>query len=464
MQAGRDADKDLEPPGHRAVFAIAVPMTLGFMTTPLVGLVDLGVVGRLGDPALIGGVAIGAVICDILFATFNFLRSGTTGFTAQAYGRGDREGIDATLLRAFVLAAGSGVITVALIPVAVALGRHGFGGSPAVQEATSVYVAIRLMGAPLTLANFALFGWLLGLGRAGYGLLLQTILNGVNIAAAVILVLVFDWGVAGAAFGAILADAVALVAGLVVVARVRQGGRWPARRVVLDRAALGTMVSTNRDIMIRSFVLLAAFTFFTRESARQGDVILAANAILEKLFLFGGYFLDGFATAAETFVGRAVGARRRDIYDRAIRLTTIWGFALAGVTSLALVAGGYWLLEVMTTSAEVKATALTYLGWAAMTPLAGVLAFQMDGVFIGATWSRDMRNMMILSLVAYLAAWAVLMPAFGNHGLWTAFLIFLGCRGLSLYIISLRRAAETFGPEATPPVGEPVAAGPAPRR
>lgn len=434
----------LRPPDNRAVLAIAVPMTLGYMTTPLVGLVDMGVVGRLGDPALIGGVAVGAVICDVIFTTFNFLRSGTTGLTAQAVGRGDRIETSAVLVRALILAVGVGLLTMVIAPFVVAAGRATFGGSDAVQAAMADYVLVRLLGAPLVLANFALFGWLLGLGRAGLGLLIQTVLNGVNIAAAILFVLGFGWGVAGAAWAAVLADAVALLVGLALLGRVRGGTAWPARTRVLDVPAFRAMLGMNRDIMIRSFVLLAAFAFFTRQSAAQGDVVLAANAILEKLFLFGGYFLDGFAAAAETFVGRAVGARRRDIYDRALVLTAIWGFVLAALVSLVLLFGGGLLLEAMTTSAAVAETASVYMVWAALTPLAGVLAFQMDGVFIGATWSRDMRNMMLLSLVVFLAAWAVLMPAFGNHGLWAALLIFLSVRGLTLGWISRRRARETF--------------------
>lgn len=438
------ASEEIRPPTNRDVLKIAVPMTLGYMTTPLVGLVDMGVIGRLGEPALIGGVAIGSIVCDVAFTTFNFLRAGTTGLTAQAIGRGDRVETVATLLRALAVAGLSGLIVMALTPLAVLLGTEVFGGSPEVRAATETYIWIRLLGAPLMLANFALFGWLLGLGRAGIGLSLQILLNGVNIAASVLFVFGLGWGVAGVALGSVLAEAVALVAGLFALHRLKGGASWPARARVFDRGAIRSMLGMNRDIMIRSFVLLAAFAFFTRQSAAQGDVILAANAILEKFFLFGGYFLDGFAAAAETFVGRAVGARKRAVYDRALVVTTVWGFALSGLVAARLWLVGDALIDLMTTSEPVREAARTHLVWAALTPLAGVLAFQMDGVFIGATWSRDMRNMMLLSLAVYLGAWAVLMPAFGNHGLWLALLIFLGARGVSLGLISRVRARETF--------------------
>lgn len=437
-------DPSIRPPTNRDILAIAVPMTIGFMTTPLVGIVDMAVVGRLGDPALIGGVAIGSLVGDVVFTTCNFLRSGTTGLVSQAVGRGDRTETNAILARALLVAAVAGLLVATATPLAAWGATRVFGGSAEVRAATETYVWIRLIGAPLVLANFAIFGWLLGLGRAGAGLAVQTLLNGVNIGLAMLFVLDFGWGVAGAATAAVAADAAAFVAGLVAIRLVTRGTPRPDRARILDRSAIAATVTLNRDIMIRSFVLLGAFGFFTQQSARQGDVILAANAILEKFFLFGGYFLDGFAAAAETFVGRAVGARRRDVYDRTLVATTIWGFALAAGVSAGLHVGGGLILDLMTSTPAVRETALVYLVWAAATPLAGVLAFQMDGVFIGATWSRDMRNMMLLSILAYLAIWAVLMPVWGNHGLWIALLGFLGCRGATLALIARRRARETF--------------------
>lgn len=418
-------------------------MTLGYLTTPLVGIVAMAAVGHLGDAGLIGGVALGSIVTDVVVSTCNFLRSGTTGLTAQAVGRGDGAAVRAVLLRAFCVAAGLGALVIAALPAILWLAPLAMQPGAGASAAMTTYLAGRLVGAPLLFGNFALFGWLLGQGRSGLGLVLLTVLNGVTIALSLLLVIELDLGVAGAAAAPVVADAVALALGLVLV---RGSLRRPEGAVerLLDPKALRAMVAVNRDIMVRSFVLLFAFAWFARAGAAQGDVVLAANAILEKFFLVGGYFLDGVAAATETFVGQAVGARRRANFDRALRLSWIWGAGLALACALALYAAGGPLVDLMTTVAPVRDTARLYLVWAALTPLAGVAAFNLDGVYIGATWSRDMRNMMILSLALFLAAEAALMPLLGNHGLWLAFLVFLGARGISLGLLLPSRAARTF--------------------
>jgi Na+-driven multidrug efflux pump len=205
------------------------------------------------------------------------------------------------------------------------------------------------------------------------------------------------------------------------------------------------MFALNRDIMIRSFVLLGAFALMTRQGAQLGTMTLAVNAVLMNFFLLSGYFLDGFAAAAEQLAGRAVGARYRPAFDRAVRLTAFWGFAVAGLVTALFLLFGDALVALMTTSADVRAVAATYLPWAAFTATTGVLAFQMDGVFMGTTWSRDLRNMMLLSFVVYMAALTLLGAWFGNAGLWAALHMFLLVRGLSLLGILPRRARQTFG-------------------
>lgn len=428
--------------GHREVLSIAVPMTLGYLTTPLVGLVATAVVGRIGDAAAIGGVALGSVLCDLVFSVFYFLRAGTTGLTAQAMGRADGREAGTVLLRALVAAVAGGLLVVLLTLPYVEIGVAFVGGGAEVEAATRTYARIRLFGAPLALANFALFGWLLGLGRAGLGLVLQTILNGANIGLSLLLGAGLGFGVAGVAWAGVAAEAVALVAGAVAVATVDRDRAWPDRRDVLDWSKLAATASLNRDIMIRSFTLIGAFVWFSRQSAGLGETILAANAVLEKFFLLAGYFLDGLAAAAETFVGRAVGAGDRRAFDRALRLTLGWSVGLAILASTAIVLGGPATIGWITTVREVVTEADRYLPWAAATPVVAVVAFEMDGVFIGATWSRDMARMMVVSLVVFLAAVALLVPPFGNHGLWAAFLAFLGVRGLTLGWTMRIRARE----------------------
>ncbi|MEP4030984.1 MATE family efflux transporter [Roseibium polysiphoniae] len=429
---------------HRSVLAIAIPMTFAYLSTPILGVVDTAVIGRLGDAALVGGIAIGGVIFDLVFTTFNFLRSGTTGLTAQAMGAGNNSEIKATFLRALVIALVAGLAVILLQAPFLDLGLSFLGGSSEVQSATRRYFEIRIYSAPFLLANYAILGWFLGLGRAGTGLMLQLVLNGLNIGLSIFFVMGLGWSIEGVALATVLSEIAATLFGLILILRAVRGTSWPALADVFDRRLFLRMLAVNRDIMIRSFSLLFAFAFFTARSADQGDVMLASNAILEKFFIVGGYFLDGLATAAEQLVGRAIGARHRPAFDRTIRLTTVWSFVLAALLAIFYFIAGPALFDLMTISPDVREIGRIYLPWAALTPLFAVLAFQMDGVFIGATWSKDMRNMMLLSLAIYIAAFYALFPLLENHGLWLSLEIFLGLRGISLAFICRRRADKTF--------------------
>ncbi|MER8778445.1 MULTISPECIES: MATE family efflux transporter [unclassified Mesorhizobium] len=427
---------------NRSVLAIAVPMTLAYLTTPLLGIVDTAVVGQFGDAALLGGLAAGALIFDVVFTTFNFLRSGTTGLVAQAFGRGDALEEQAVFWRAVLIAVVAGIVFAALAPLVSAAGQWFIGAEPRVGAAMDVYIRIRMLAAPFSLINYAILGYVLGRGEGGLGLMLQLILNGINIALCFLLGLELGWGVAGVAWATLTGEFVAMLLGLAIVGRRFWAAPRLPRHRVLDLAAFLRMMSLNRDIMIRSFSLLAAFALFTRQGAQFGTLTLAANAVLMNLFLVAGYFLDGFATAAEQLAGRAIGARAATAFDQAVRLTLFWGLGLAGAATLFLLLEGTDLIALITTSTDVRAIADIYLPWAAFTALSGALAFEMDGVFIGATWSRDMRNMMLLSFLAFSAALLILAPAFGNHGLWAALHVFLLVRGFSL-LATLRLRVRT---------------------
>ncbi|QDG78821.1 MATE family efflux transporter [Labrenzia sp. PHM005] len=429
---------------HKGVLAIAVPMTLGYLSTPLLGVIDMAVIGRLGDAALIGGIALGGIIFDLVFTTFNFLRSGTTGLTAQALGARDETEIRATLLRAFVIAALGGLLLIAFHSPIRDAGLWFLGGSAEVQDATKRYFDIRIYSAPFLLANFAILGWFIGLGRAGIGLLLQVFLNGLNIALSIWFVMGLGWSVEGVALATLLSEFATTGLGVIVILTQSQSGTWPAARIVFDKRLLLRMMALNRDIMIRSFALLYAFAFFMARSADQGDVVLASNAVLQKFIMVSSYFLDGLATAAEQLAGRAVGARLRPAFDRALKLTALWSFAMAAILAIVFALLGQHMIDFLTTNADVRDYAKSYLIWVVVIPLIGVLAYQMDGVYIGATWSGTMRNMMLVSLAAYIAAYYALFPVLGNHGLWLAISLFLGLRGLTLLAACPKRAARTF--------------------
>jgi multidrug resistance protein, MATE family len=433
---------------NRGILAVALPMTLAYMTTPLLGLVNTAVIGRLGDAALLGGLAIGAIIFDIVFATFNFLRSGTTGFTAQAHGAADAKEVQEVFWRAIILALVAGSIVLALHGQFLSLALSFMGGSAAVQDATTSYFEIRVFATPFALVNYVILGWLIGRGRAVLGLCIQLLLNGINIVLSIAFVSGLGLGVAGVAWAAFSAEAVSAVIGIVISLWLMDKASRPGRKQILDLKSFRRMVSVNGDIMIRSFALLSAFAFFTSRSAAEGDLVLAANQILLTLFFTGSYFLDGLATAAEQFSGRAIGARYRPAFERSLRLTIVWGYMIAAVVSAVFWLVGPTIIDIMTTNIDVRNVALAYLPYAALTPLVGTLAFQMDGVFIGATWSSDMRNMMLVSLGAYFAVWWTLAPMFGIDGLWIALLVFLGIRGLALLAICFRRIGPAFSVKA----------------
>jgi multidrug resistance protein, MATE family len=426
--------RDLSPPERlrsRDVLAIAVPMILSNATVPFVGIADTAVIGQLNDPALIGGVSLGSTIFAMLFWAFGFLRMGTTGLTAQAVGAGDRGEIGANLYRALIIAGAAGVLLFTFHVPAILFTLKLIGGSAQVQTATADYFGVRIWSAPATLANYALLGWLIGMARANLAFLVQLFLNVINIVLAILFVLAAGKGVKGAAMAAVYAEYAALAVGLFVAMHLLRGSdRAPAK--IWEHQAFKKLVAVNGDIMIRTICLLFAFTFFAAEGAKFGDVPLAANSVLRNLSDLSAYMLDGFAFAAEVLVGQAVGARNLGGFRQAVYLSSVWAGGLAVFVSFVFWGGGLLLIQVMTSTATVREAAHQLLPWAVVTPIAGVACFQLDGIFIGATRTADMRNMMIISLAVFLAAWAVLTPAFGNQGLWASLIVFFVARALTL--------------------------------
>ena len=429
--------------GHRRMLALALPMTLSHVTTPLLGLVDATVIGRLGEAHLLGAVALGAVVFDFVFWSFGSLRMATAGLTAQATGAGNRHEVDLTLARALLVAAALGLLLVLLQwPIAGASFSLA-GASPAVTEALSTYFFVRIWAAPFTLANYVILGSVLGRGRTDLGLVLQVAINLANIAFTTVLVLVFEFSVAGAAIGTAIAEVMGAGLGMLVLRRLGTNPFAVSLTEIVDRAAMMRTMTVNRDIMIRNVALLLAFAIFSALGARTGDVTLAANAVLYNMFLIGGYFLDGFATAAETLCGQCVGARDERGFRRSIHLSLGWslGFGLA-VTAIFLIGGGLFI-DFVSTSPEVRAYARDYLVFAALTPFVGAVAFAFDGIYTGATWTRSMRDLMLLAFAAY-ALVLLAAGSLGNLALWIALLVFLGTRGLGQALLYPRLTRRTF--------------------
>ena len=448
----RDEAKRAPLPGapvggwHRRVWWLAGPIIVSNLSTPLLGAVDTAVVGRLPDAAYIGGVAVGAIIFNFLYWGFGFLRMGTTGFTAQAFGAGDADELRATLMRPLLLA---GALGTALIALQVPIGRFAFWlleASPEVEALAGSYFAIRIWSAPAALINYTLIGWLFGTQRAGATLLLQLALNGTNIVLDIVFVLGFGWGIEGVALASVIAEITAAVLGFAIIARAlrRQGGRWDRARI-FRRDRLATLLKVNVDIFLRTLALIFAFSYFTAQGAKMGDVTLAANAILMHLQSFLAHGLDGFAHAAEILAGGAVGARSRPAFRKAVQVSTIWAAGTAAAVALVYAALGPSIIALFTVIEEVRTAAAVYLPWIVASPLVSVWGFQLDGIFIGATRTAAMRNAMALSLAVYLVACWVLIPALDNHGLWLALLILMAARGITLAIAypALERSVET---------------------
>jgi multidrug resistance protein, MATE family len=425
-----DASENL---GHREILAIALPIIFSNATTPLIGVVDTAVVGRLGPPELIGGVALGSIIFGVLFWAFGFLRMGATGLTAQARGAGKRGEAAAVLVRAAAVAVTAGAALILLRTPIRWFCLWLLDASPEAQAGAAIYFDMRIWSAPAAFVNYALLGWFIGMRRVRTAFALQMLLNLLNMALSIAFVAGLGMTVAGVALAAVLAEMSAAAVGLILawgeVRGMRHKLSW-AR--IFHGAALSRMFTVNSDIMIRSLCLMSAFLFFTAQGARAGDILLAANAVLFEFVTVFAYFLDGFATSAEVLTGGAVGGRRLNAFRQAFWLSSLWAGTLSFALSAFCWLTGGVLIDAMAVNPEVRAAARVYLGWAALAPIMGVTCFQLDGVFVGATRTADMRNMMAVSLAAYLVAWAALSPVYGNHGLWASLMVFYAVRGMTL--------------------------------
>jgi MATE family multidrug resistance protein len=424
--------QDPGPLTHRRVLRIAVPILLSNVTVPILGAVDTGVVGQLGRPEPIGAVGLGAVVITFLYWMFGFLRMGTSGLVAQARGAGDSAETGALLARALLIAAAGGL---ALIALQIPLFRLAFLLSPAsaeVEDLTRAYMAIRIWAAPFAIAVYALTGWLIAMERTRGVLILQLWMNGLNIALDLLFVLGLGWGVSGVAAATVIAEVSAVGLGVWMCRDAFAGAAWRDRARVFDRARLRRMAAVNGDILIRSALLQLGFGFFLFQSARLGDVALAANQVLFQFVQVISFALDGFAFAAEALVGQAFGARRPAALRRAALLTSQWGLACVALLSAGFLLLGGPIIDLMTTAPGVREAARVCLPWVALAPLLGLAPFMLDGIFIGATRTRDMRDAMILSLPVYLIAWAALTPLFGVHGLWASLMVFYAARAITL--------------------------------
>lgn len=420
------------PLTHARVLKIAVPIVISNATVPILGAVDTGVVGQMGTAAPIGAVGIGAVILSAIYWIFGFLRMGTVGLTSQALGAGNQAEVVALLIRALLIGfAGGALLVVLQIPIFML----AFAASPASAEVEALardYMQIRIWSAPAAIAIFGINGWLIAQERTGAVLGLQLWMNGMNIGLDLWFVLGLGWGVSGVAFATFLAEWSGLALGLWICRAAFRGSTWRNWTKVFDVARLKVMMVVNIDILIRSLLLEAIMVSFLFFGGGFGNVTLAANQVLLQFLFITAYAMDGFAFAAESLVGQAMGARRRKALRSAAWMTSQWGLVIGVLLAVLFWFFGAFAIDIMAKSAEVRAQAYLFLPYIVMTPLAGFAAWMLDGIFIGATRTRDMRNMTAISFVVYCVAIAALMPSLENHGLWLALLISFVVRGITL--------------------------------
>ncbi len=434
---------DDRPITHKRVLGIAVPIVLSNATVPILGLVDTGVVGQIGDPVPIGAVGIGAIILSAIYWVFGFLRMGTVGLTGQALGARDQAEADALLSRALLIGFGGGLAVIIFQSLLFAGAFQISPASPEVETLARDYMAIRVWSAPAAIALYGITGWLIAAEKTRAVLVIQVWMNGLNIVLDLLFVLGLGWGVEGVAIATFLAEWSGLAVGLWFCRAAFARPFWRERVRVLDRSRLVRMASVNGDILIRSLLLQAIFVSFLFLGADFGDVPLAANQVLLQFLHVTAYALDGFAFAAEALVGQAMGAKSVARLRRGALLTSLWSAWIMIAVALGIWLFGPTMIDLMTTSEEVRSEARIYLPWMIWAPVLGLACWMLDGIFIGATRTADMRNMKVISSAVYAVAVWVLVPAFGNHGLWAALLISFVARGVTLGVKypALERAA-----------------------
>ncbi|HLL59143.1 MAG TPA: MATE family efflux transporter [Allosphingosinicella sp.] len=432
---------------HRAIWAIALPSMLTNVATALFGLADLWVIGQLGDASAQAGVEIGAKFMLALLVVFNFLRSGTTALTAQAAGRSDDPAQAATLARAIGVALFIGLALLALMPVAIPFGLDMLYAKGAVAAEAGTYVGIRYWGGLLWLLNAVLVGWLIGRRKVRAVLVVEVTANLLHVALDLLFVLQFGWGVAGVAVATLLSEGLKLVALGVVSAREPPAAHAlvvARRRATWNTSEIGALFRLNRDLFLRTLLLISATLLLTRDGAHEGALVLAANGILFQLFILSALILDGFESAAQVLCGEAVGAKDRRRFDRLVPALLLWGLAGGAVISAVYWIAGAPAAASFSTDPAVAATAVTFLPWVVLLPVVGVSSYIYDGVFIGATWTRAL----LITMAAAFAVFALLLLVtgpLGNHGLWLAFTLFFVARAAGQAAMLPRLRAKAFG-------------------
>jgi MATE family multidrug resistance protein len=420
---------------HKKFMALAIPLTIATLTTPLLGVVDTAIMGRLPQAAYIGGVSIAVLIFNTLYWVLGFLRVSTSGFSAQAGGKGDRQAITLALLRPMVIAVGLGLLIVALQWPIKKVAFTLLAPGETVGAIAVAYYDIRIWSAPFTLSNYVIVGWLMGRAKVKLSLALQIFMNLLNMLLAVLFVAGLGLAAEGVAAATLIAEVAAVLLSAVILLKTKAIDLDNlSLKQVIDPAAFVTMMKVNRDLFIRTACLLTVYNCLAAYGLRYGDTILAANAVLMQLHFVMAYFLSGFANAGTVLVGQAIGEKNAGLYVKTVRLTAIWGGLTAVLLAVIVLLFKLPLVQLFTTIVDVQQAALQYIFWIVLFPLAAFWGLELYGVFVGATVAAPIRNSLIYSLITYFICLWLAVPGYGNHGIWLAFTVFSLGRSVFLWV------------------------------
>lgn len=416
---------------NRRILRLAIPSIISNITVPLLGLVDVAIVGHLGAASYIGAIAVGGMLFSMIYWVFGFLRMGTSGLAAQAFGRRNLDEVSLVFVRSLGIGVALGLCLVALQVPILSVAFQWVDTTDEVRRLASLYFSICVWGAPAVLGLYSFSGWFVGMQNSRFPMYIALVQNVVNIVASLAFVFIGKMGVAGVALGTLIAQYAGFLLALLLW-MVYYGRLWPRIRwaVVCEAGAMQAFFKLNRDIFLRTLCLVAVTVFFTSQGAREGEVVLAVNTLLMQLFTLFSYVMDGFAYAAEALTGRYVGAQNSDGLRRLVRVLFTWGAGLAIAFTLVYALGGESFLALLTNEPSVLVASRAYFGWAVAIPVAGVAAFLWDGIFVGATLSREMLRSMWIASASFFLVYFTLHPLLGNHALWIAFLSYLALRGI----------------------------------
>ena len=430
---------------NRSILRLAIPNIISNITVPLLGFVDMMLMGHQDSIAYIGAIGLGGTIFSVMYSIFSFMRAGTTGFTAQAYGANDRAEIAYSLYRSLCIALIATVLVLSLQNAVEWLSMKLLNGSEEVLAYTATYFHVRIWAAPAVLCLYAFNGWYIGMQNTTIPMIIAILTNVVNIVLSVVFVNFIGMGVTGVALGTVIAQYCGLLTAIIFLFAKFRHHLVPIRRVILLQSdKLKRFFQVNADFMIRSILLVLSIAFFNNQSAKLGDDMLAVNMILMQFFYIFSYFTDGFAYAGEALVGRFTGAHDAKQLHQTVKLLFLWGFLIALPFTILYALFPDWFIGLVSDQPGIIPMAKPYHFYLAAIPLITFAAFLWDGVYIGATAARAIRNTMLISAIGvFLPATLLLMPRFGNHGLWIAFLLFMVARGLSMTLMAKKAVYGT---------------------